>query len=177
MRRDRLCAGLDLVLDQRGADMVDLPGGASGLRVRGYKGKEADRLVTRIDPGVVSLVIEFRGHGRQATGELERWETGVEEPKPLDASPAAITLVMLLTAAELEDLEKRALELERRRRWSPRRDRRSSAGARDWQAAAVPTLHAAVLLPRRGHHRARNLQPQRARRSPPNALGSAARPP
>jgi hypothetical protein len=30
--------------------MADLPGGASGMLVRGYKGKEADRLVTRIDP-------------------------------------------------------------------------------------------------------------------------------
>jgi hypothetical protein len=29
-----------------------------------YKGKEADRQVTRIDPGVVSLVAEFRGHER-----------------------------------------------------------------------------------------------------------------
>jgi hypothetical protein len=28
---DRLPAGLDLILDQRGTDMADLPGGASGL--------------------------------------------------------------------------------------------------------------------------------------------------
>jgi hypothetical protein len=54
----RLRAGLDPILDQRRADMADLPGGASGSLVRGYKGKEADRLVTRIDPGVVSLVAE-----------------------------------------------------------------------------------------------------------------------
>jgi hypothetical protein len=33
-------AGLDLILDQRGADMAVLPGGASGLLVRDYKGKE-----------------------------------------------------------------------------------------------------------------------------------------
>jgi hypothetical protein len=57
----------------RGADMADLPGGASGLRVRGYKGKEADRLVTHIDPGVVSLVAELRGHERQAA---EDWASG-----------------------------------------------------------------------------------------------------
>jgi hypothetical protein len=36
---DRLRAGLDLILDQL---MPDLPGGASGLLVRDYKGKEAD---------------------------------------------------------------------------------------------------------------------------------------
>jgi hypothetical protein len=29
---------------------------------RDYKGKKADRVVTRIDPGVVSLVAELRGH-------------------------------------------------------------------------------------------------------------------
>jgi hypothetical protein len=39
-RRDRLRAGLELILDQRGADMADLPGGASGLLVCGGKGKE-----------------------------------------------------------------------------------------------------------------------------------------
>ena len=38
---DRLRAGLDLILE-RGADMADLHGGASGLLVRGYKGKESD---------------------------------------------------------------------------------------------------------------------------------------
>ena len=31
-RWDRLRAGLDLILDQRGADMIDLLGGASGMR-------------------------------------------------------------------------------------------------------------------------------------------------
>jgi hypothetical protein len=42
-RRDRLRAGLDPILDQRGADMDDLPGGASGLLCWDYKGREADR--------------------------------------------------------------------------------------------------------------------------------------
>jgi hypothetical protein len=37
-RWDRLRAGLDLVLDQRGADMADLPVGASGLLCRDYMG-------------------------------------------------------------------------------------------------------------------------------------------
>ena len=52
-----------------------------------YKGKKADRLATRIDPGVASLAAELRGHERQAAGELER--------KALDASPAAITLAAI----------------------------------------------------------------------------------
>jgi hypothetical protein len=53
--------------------------------------------VTRIDPGVVSLVAELRGHERQAVEELGQWKTRVEERKHLDASPAAITLALLLT--------------------------------------------------------------------------------
>ena len=39
-RIHRLRSNLDLILDQRGADMVDVPGGASGLLVRDYKGEE-----------------------------------------------------------------------------------------------------------------------------------------
>jgi len=39
-RRDRLRAGLDLVLQKQGTDITDLPGGASGLLMRGYKGKK-----------------------------------------------------------------------------------------------------------------------------------------
>jgi hypothetical protein len=39
-----LCARLDLILDQRGTDMADVPGGASGLLVRDDKGKESARL-------------------------------------------------------------------------------------------------------------------------------------
>jgi hypothetical protein len=40
-RWDRPRAGLDLILDQRAAEMADVPGGASGLLCRDYKGKEA----------------------------------------------------------------------------------------------------------------------------------------
>jgi hypothetical protein len=35
--------------------------------------------VTRIDPGVVAVVVELRGHGRQAAEELEQGKTRVEE--------------------------------------------------------------------------------------------------
>jgi hypothetical protein len=40
--------------------------------------------VTRIDPGVVSLFAELRGHGRQAAEELGQGKTRGEERKPLD---------------------------------------------------------------------------------------------
>ncbi|HEX7423058.1 MAG TPA: hypothetical protein VF311_04105 [Terriglobales bacterium] len=76
--------------------------------MRDYKGKEADVLVTRIDPGVVSLVADLRGHEQQAAEESERWIAHHEERKPLDASPAAITLALLLTDEELDSLEKSA---------------------------------------------------------------------
>ena len=63
------------------------------------------RLVTRIDPGVVSLVAELRGHGRRAAGELGQGKHIVEDRKGINASPAAITLALLFTTAELEYLE------------------------------------------------------------------------
>jgi hypothetical protein len=94
-RWDRLRAGQDPVLQQRGADMADLPGGASGLLAR----KPTSRW-TCIDPGVVSLVVGLRGHERQAAEEVEQWKTHHEERKRLDPAPAAITLAMLLTDEE-----------------------------------------------------------------------------
>jgi hypothetical protein len=57
--------------------MADLPGGVSRLLVRDYrdyKGKNAARLLTRIDLGVVSLVAELRGPrvaGGRGTGPVE----------------------------------------------------------------------------------------------------------
>jgi hypothetical protein len=57
---------------------------------------------------VVSLVAELRGHERQAVAELQQWKTHHEERKSLDASPAAITLALLLTDEELDSLEKGA---------------------------------------------------------------------
>ncbi len=65
-RWDRLRAGLGLILRQRGADMADILGGASGLLMRDDRGREADRLVTRIDPGVVAVVAELRSRPAQA---------------------------------------------------------------------------------------------------------------
>jgi hypothetical protein len=73
--------------------MADLPGGASGLLCRDYKGKGADRA-------------ELRGHERQAAEELQQWKTRVEERKVIDASPAAIKLALLLTGEEFDSVEK-----------------------------------------------------------------------
>jgi hypothetical protein len=66
--------------------MADVPGGAS-LLCRDYKGKEADQLVTRIDPGVVSLFAELRGHKRQAAEELASGRRTARNASP--STPAA----------------------------------------------------------------------------------------
>jgi hypothetical protein len=84
-RWDCLPAEPDLILDQRGRIRPICPGGASGLLVRGYKGKEADRLVTRTDPGVVSLAANLLDHERQAAEELGQWKHIIEERKTADA--------------------------------------------------------------------------------------------
>jgi hypothetical protein len=68
--------------------------------------------VTRIDPCVVPLVGELRGHERQAAEELGQWKTHIEERKPVGASPAAITLTMICTREQLEEMERRALALQ-----------------------------------------------------------------
>jgi hypothetical protein len=83
--------------------MVDVPGRSSGILCRDYKGKEGDRLVTRIAPGVVSLVAELRSHERQAAKELEQ-EDGRRGAQALRRIPAAITLALLLTDEELDSL-------------------------------------------------------------------------
>jgi hypothetical protein len=112
-RWDRLRAGLDRLLDERGADMAGLPGGSTGLLLRKYKGKKADRLVTRIDPAIISLVAELLRHERQAAQEVGQWKTGVKEPKLPDASPATFTLAQICTPEELEAIERRASALRR----------------------------------------------------------------
>jgi hypothetical protein len=67
---------------------------------------------------VLSLVAELRGHERQAAEELEQRKTRVEERKPLDASPAAITPAMICTREQLEEMERWALALHSGRwRW------------------------------------------------------------
>jgi hypothetical protein len=113
-RWDRLRDALFLVLDERGADMVEIPGGSSGLLCKDYKGKEADRLVTRIDPGVVAMVAELRAHEKQAAEELDQWKAPAES-KTVIFNQTTITLGLLLTDAELDAIEKRAIEAEKAR--------------------------------------------------------------
>jgi hypothetical protein len=98
--------------------MADLPGGASGLLVRDYSGKEADRLVTRIDPGVVSLVPELRARerpGRRGIGPVEGTRRGAQAPRRKPGGDRAG-----------HDL----LPRRRSRRWNARRSSWRNRGAR-----------------------------------------------
>src|ERR1019366_9325964 len=79
----RCGAGLYLILQQRGADMADLPGGASGLLVLDYRGKDADRLVTRIDPGrglAARRTPRPRAPGGRGVGPVEDRRRGSPSP-------------------------------------------------------------------------------------------------
>ena len=85
--------------------MADIPGGASGLLTRDYKGN-GGQVVTRVDSGIVALCSELRAHEQQAAQELSQWQTKVlvEERKMIDATPAAVALAMILIADQLEEL-------------------------------------------------------------------------
>jgi hypothetical protein len=58
-----LRAGLDLVIDHWGADIGRSARRRQRITLPGLQGQGADPEVYRIDPGVVSLVAELRGHG------------------------------------------------------------------------------------------------------------------
>jgi Terminase small subunit len=93
-RWDRLRSSLELLLDERGKDMADVPGGASGLLCRDWKGKLADKEVSRIDPGVVAVVAELRNHEKQAAQELGQW-TEEQAPEAGDTLVNEITIVFV----------------------------------------------------------------------------------
>jgi hypothetical protein len=59
----------------------------------------------------------LRAHEQQAAQDLDQWKTRSvhEERKTFDATQAAITLAMLFTTAQFEELEEKALELEQRK--------------------------------------------------------------
>jgi hypothetical protein len=91
-RWDRLRAGLGLIIDLRGADMADLPRRrqrAVGARLQGEGSRPAG------DPhrhrrGLAGRRVAPATSARRPRNS-KQWKTHVEEPRPLDASPAAIT--------------------------------------------------------------------------------------
>jgi hypothetical protein len=104
--------------------MADVPGGASGLLVRDYKGREAARLVTRIDPGVVSLVAELR-------------QVIIERAASPDfADVPGGTTGLLVKAYKGKDADQPVYRADR----PPRRTAPPATGQ-----AVVPTLHEAGL--------------------------------
>lgn len=64
---------MDALIEARGAKMAEtqeIEGGETGLLVRDYKGKDADRAVYSFD---AALVREMRDHEKQAAIELGEW--------------------------------------------------------------------------------------------------------
>src|SRR5450432_773201 len=108
-RWDRMRTGLNLLLTERGAVMSETAGGASGLLMVDYKGKES-MPVYRVDTGVVSLMTELRAHERQAAEELDQWKIRTVVETTVAVTPVAMTLAQLLTRDQLLELERKLLE-------------------------------------------------------------------
>jgi hypothetical protein len=58
------------VIEERGAEMADVPGGSSGLLVKTYKGKDADTAVYRFD---AALVEQMNATCKQVAIEIGQW--------------------------------------------------------------------------------------------------------
>jgi len=69
-RWDMLRRGLVQIIEERGADMHDVPGGKSGLLCRDFKGKDANQEISKIDPGIAGLLGELRAHEKFAAEQL-----------------------------------------------------------------------------------------------------------
>ena len=58
------------LIEERGAEMADVPGGSSGLLVKTYKGKDADSVVYRFD---AALVQQMNATCKQVAIEIGQW--------------------------------------------------------------------------------------------------------
>jgi len=81
------------------------PGAPAACSAGIIRGRKRPRKVYRIAPGELSLVAELRGHERQAAEELEQRTTPRRRRSPW---------ACLMTPAELEELERKVTELEKR---------------------------------------------------------------
>jgi hypothetical protein len=138
-RWDRLRAGLDSVLDQQGAVVADLPGGASGAvgaRLQGEGSRSAD------DPHRLPAWSRWSPNcaptSARRTEELGQWNTH-HERRVIDAStPAASRLALMLTDEELDSVGERGLELEKSRGADDQVDQTSQALNRLRAMVSVP---------------------------------------
>jgi Terminase small subunit len=96
----------------KGVDAEDaaVPGGSTGLLVKDYKGKEADKPVYKVDTG---LLAELRAHEKQAAEELEQWKTHIDVHKTVDVTPAAFALAAVCTREQLLEMKRKALALQK----------------------------------------------------------------
>ena len=101
----QLRARVALLLTERGAEMAETPGGASGLLMLDFKGKESTP-VYRVDTDLVSLLCELRAHEQQAATELEQWKIRTVVETTVAVTPAAVALSQLFTTEQLKELER-----------------------------------------------------------------------
>jgi hypothetical protein len=95
--------------------LVEIPGGSTGLLYKDFKGKEADRLVTRVDRAVLAIAAALRAIERQAAEETGQWRLPEKENKVvIDATPQAIMLGMLMSKEQLLELKAKAIEVQAR---------------------------------------------------------------
>lgn len=94
-RWHRLQIGLVTILRERSVDMDSIPGGSSGLLVRDFRGKDSMAEIYRIDPGIISLIMELRNHERQAAQELGQLVQKTEMTGP-DGTPLTPTIEIVL---------------------------------------------------------------------------------
>ena len=83
-RWNRLRSALERLLTERAIDMANVPGGASGLLCREFKGKGGEKETWRVDAGLVALLAELRALERQAAEELGQWAEKKEKNAPID---------------------------------------------------------------------------------------------
>ena len=109
-RHDGLSAAFDKMLDEQGADMVDIPGGSTGLLCKDYKGKEATQRVARVK----AIAAELRATECQAAQETGDWNKPERDKgKIIDVTPAVVSLGMICTKEQLQEMREKALALRR----------------------------------------------------------------
>lgn len=97
----RLVDKMFALIDARGAEMAkteEIAGGETGLLVRDYKGKDADRAVYAFD---ASLIRELREHQKQAAIEVGEWT----EKKDLTSDGKALELRPTINVYASESIE------------------------------------------------------------------------
>jgi len=102
---------LNQIIEERGADLQDIPGGATGFIVRDYKGKNADQPFYCYDSALMRDRLALRKQLAQELGQwTERVRTdGVKVNVDVDARREGLKNLTLAELLELERLTAKAM--------------------------------------------------------------------